>query len=227
MYDKIGPISASEIGLSAAYHFYIGGVNKTKIYFNEFNEITYRRLTVGLSFAVSQFGLAGDELKLNDLVDNAISQQGEKKIHPNAAIGLFYRSPKTQIGLSIPQIMHYRVSFSDVSRADLTKLQHYYLFFMQTLYFNAQNLRLQPWSRFKYTINAPAQVEVGLRFGLRDIGWVGAAYRTKRQLLFEGGVHIKNKFLLGYAYDLPIVNYRNILGQSHEIMIGYSFTKSK
>lgn len=225
LYDQTGPTRTAEIGVSAAYNFYIDPIDKEDLRYNEFNELQYRRVSLGLSASIAQFGLDGEQLRLNDANDQAIAESLEKKLFPNAAFGIFYSSPKTRVGLSVPQVLQYNVSLDDANRADIKKLQHYYISFIQSIYIKGSSMRLQPWARFKYTTFVPAQLEAGLKFAVSEIGWLGFAYRTKKQLLFEGGIHLRNGLLIGYAYDLPIVDYRNLLGQSHEVAIGYRFNR--
>lgn len=51
--------------------------------------------------------------------------------------------------------------------------------------------------------------------------WLGVGYRTSDAICFMGGWDIKEKFRVGYCYDLTINQLSSISRGTHEIVLGF------
>ena len=225
--DITGPMSYTDIGFNFSYQIYFGKVGKERVYLNEFNVLESRKLSFGISAGLAQLRLKGSELELTDAVDDAILSADGSKFYPNASFGIYYTSPEIYAGLSIPQLLNFDVTLESESQfSNVKKLQHYY--FMGGAKFRIKDSRvsLEPNAWLKYVIGAPAQATLSLRTRMKKAGWLGLGYRTQKSLVLDGGIIIKSKVTIGYAFDFYLSDYSKILGQTHELTLNYKVVKN-
>jgi hypothetical protein len=78
---------------------------------------------------------------------------------------------------------------------------------------------------FRWANGGPPQGDVGLRFEMYKIFWVGANYRSLNYAVFEAGFNVKEVFRIAYAYDFNFSKYRQDVGSTHEISLGFVVPK--
>lgn len=223
--DFTGPSSYTALNFSFAYH----------IVFSEYRSglSEYKALSFGLSASVVQHRLNGNEIILDQPVDESISRIKGTQFFPDAAFGMHYRSKTIFASASIPQLLHLNVSIDGINGNvnRFRKLQHYYLMFGGRIYSkkkqnNKYPFYVEPAFNMHYVIGAPPQGVVSMRFYMEDLFFVGAGYRSLSSVIFEGGVTVSKKFSIFYAYDFETTsNVRTSAGQVHEIGMSFLFNK--
>jgi type IX secretion system PorP/SprF family membrane protein len=78
----------------------------------------------------------------------------------------------------------------------------------------------------------PFQAEGTVLFGMKNIGWLGAGYRSSNTetatsaISITAGVEINSRVLAAYTLDLGVEkNLNNSMGSQHEFMVAYRFGK--
>ena len=74
------------------------------------------------------------------------------------------------------------------------------------------------------------QFDVNVMYDYMKKYWIGAAYRTDYGVIAQAGLKLFDQFTAGYAYDFHLNNAwkgANLVGQTHEIILGYEFAKDK
>jgi type IX secretion system PorP/SprF family membrane protein len=129
-------------------------------------------------------------------------------------MGLFFRSPKLQIGLSAPELIPAMYSVNDTLRVQLSEA-NYFLFAKYRIDIS-ENVGLEPGLLLKYLPSIPMSYDINRLSYRKD---------ESVDLLFRGQITPQLQF--GYAYDYPIKTISQISNGSHEVMINYLFKYSR
>jgi len=132
-------------------------------------------------------------------------------------------------GAAVPNLLAPKVDFSDNY---LGPMQYHYVrhYVVNTQYdVNLQKglMTLSPFITVRANEVTIPQVDAGLMFNHKEYFYVGAAYRSSYAVTANTGLHLTEKITLGYAYDFSLNTYGFALGNSHEIMLRYTFGESK
>lgn len=132
-------------------------------------------------------------------------------------------------GAAVPNLLAPKVDFSDNY---LGPMQYHYMrhYVVNTQYdVNLQKglMTLSPFITVRANEVTIPQVDAGLMFNHKEYFYVGAAYRSSYAVTANTGLHLTENITLGYAYDFSLNTYGFALGNSHEIMLRYTFGESK
>ena len=132
-------------------------------------------------------------------------------------------------GAAVPNLLAPKVDFSDNY---LGPMQYHYMrhYVVNTQYdVNLQKglMTLSPFITVRANEVTIPQVDAGLMFNHKEYFYVGAAYRSSYAVTANTGLHLTENITLGYAYDFSLNTYGFALGNSHEVMLRYTFGESK
>jgi type IX secretion system PorP/SprF family membrane protein len=139
--------------------------------------------------------------------------QDQRKLTANAGVAWHFRNLNT--GFSIVQmnrdLKKYAIHYS---------VEPEYLFFADYLLRLSENASLRPAVLFRTDGNS-TQTELSIRGVLKNKYWAGVSYRTPDAICFMAGWDIKERYRIGYAYDLVRSKLYNGYMASHEIALGF------
>lgn len=162
---------------------------------------------------------------LNDDQFAAINAAGAQLL-PNIGAGLYYYTQRFYLGLSAPELLENTI-YEDTSVGLSTKdINHYFLTAGYVLPLG-NNLKFKPTTLVKFVRNAPVEIDLTAHFLLREVLWLGAAWRSNDSIDFLAEYQFTPQLRAGYAYDLTISELRNHTSGTHEIMLGYDFCFNK
>lgn len=223
--DFTGPTSFTGLNFSFAYH----------IVFSEYRAglSEYKALSFGLSLSAVQHRLNANKIKLDQEIDEALFRTRGSQFFPDASFGIHYKSKRLFVSASVPQLLHLDVPINGQNGEEtrLKKMQHYFLMAGYRIFLekNAQRnhpLYFEPAVNAHYVIGAPPQAVFSTRFGMDELFFIGAGYRSLATVVFEGGITINRNLNIFYAYDHAAGrSIRQDVGQTHEIGISYRFMK--
>lgn len=209
--DQIGIHKNLNLLLSTSYHLKI----KDRSY-----------LSMGIQTGINHKGSDYSLVAGNYLNDPKLSGQTISRTFLDFGVGFFYRSPRYQLGFSIPEMMPGKIQINDTVEY---KLNHaHYLLFSKYSYPLSENLDLEPGFLLKYLYGIPLSFDINVNVTIRQALSVGFSYRKSESVDFLFKTRITPQLQIGYAYDYPIGNIALISTGSHEFMINYvfSFTES-
>lgn len=211
--DQTGPTSRT--GLQAAFAKHIPLKNDG-------------RLSLGIEARGLQYKIDYDKLQPT-LGNDPVLGSNDNKFKFDAGFGIAYADKKFEIGASVSQLVQSKLGFyeGDLSSGDEGRLyRHYYLH-------GAYKWRIDPTTVIKpnflliYLPNAPEEFQIGARVEHNEVFWWGLGYRINQSFMLSAGVHIKEKFTIGYAFDIYNAPY-SVFDQgsnSHEILLRYNMWK--
>ncbi len=201
--DKTGPISRTGMLLSCAYHIQV-------------NKDAY--LSFGLEGIMYQHVLNYDELTLDLPNDQLVTSGLRKDMLYDSNSGIYLYSDKYFAGISISQMIQSKIDMSEIN-SGLNKLaRHYFFHFGYRLEVN-EEFDIEPSVLYKAIASAPSQIDINTKVIYKKLIWLGLSYRQKESAVLMLGLQ-KDKYLIGYSYDITLSNIRKYSSGSHEIMLG-------
>lgn len=181
------------------------------------------KLGMGVSAGLMQYRIRLYDVKAYDKDDEMLTGNVLSKTVFDCNAGLYLYRSNFFLGLSGYQAANNKIAFTD-SHSRLEP--HLYLMTGYTYKVN-KKFSLQPSALIKYNAPTPVQPEISLRGIYKKQLWLGVSYRMNDAYSFMFGAVCKERISFAYAYDLPFSGIRKYTSGSHEIMLTYSFLKTK
>ena len=100
-------------------------------------------------------------------------------------------------------------------------MRHYYLMGSFTFPVSPES-DLQPNFLFRMSEQLKPQVDLGLKYLLKEDFWGGISYRTPDIFIVSVGARYENLYF-GYSFDYSFNEIQNVTYGSHEIMVAMKF----
>lgn len=181
------------------------------------------KLGMGLSAGMMQYRVKLYDVRAYDKDDEILTGNLLSKTVFDANAGIYLYRSNFFFGVSGYQVANNKIDFTN-SHSRLAP--HLYVMTGYTYKVN-KKFSLQPSILIKYSAPTPVQPEFSLRGIYQKQFWVGFSYRMNDAYSFMLGVVAKERISIAYAYDLPFSGIRKYTSGSHELMLTYSFLKTK
>jgi len=192
----------SNLGLQASYAYR--------------TELGVGQIGMGMSVGMYQSGLAGEELRPGQQGDPVIPANSVRGSKLDIGAGVYYNTQDVYIGLSSAHMTEPVVEWSDGSQFSLER--HYFL--ISGYYYELTPvLSLNP-SIYLKSDGATSQLDINTNLIYNNKMWGGVSYRLDEGLILLAGMNVNEDLRLGLGYDVTMLNP---LGNSLEVMLGYSF----
>jgi len=195
-------------------------------------------LTFGISGGIVQKSLDGMKLRAPDGVyegptfthnDDFIPEGLVNDIAPAFSAGVYFQSPKFELGISANNLSESTVNLGDVQDINVTLKRHYFLMAAFNLDL-ASNISIHPSIFAKSDINQ-TQMEISTIIRYNDNIFGGASFRGYNSesidaIVFMGGFKLSENVTLAYSYDLSFSAVNSVNRGSHEILLNYNLNKA-
>jgi type IX secretion system PorP/SprF family membrane protein len=202
------------------------------------NEDGSARLAFGVGVGAVQLGIDGSLLNPNDIEFNQpIGNQNT--IVPDARAGIFYSDNRFYAGISADNLVSQYIDIDRYAFIAQPK-PHYYLTAGLLVPLN-QNIQLKPSFLLKDDRGGPTSLDLNAFLIMAEKFWIGGSYRTGVKLYNKNYLQkdlsqlnsavaavqlMPNSNLrIGYAYDFSIGPLQGYSSGTHEISVGYFFTR--
>ena len=210
--DKTGPTRRTGIELSYAYKMKLGD-SKSK-------------LALGISAMALQYNIDFTRLIASDPSDPALLASIDNKITGDMDAGAFLYGKNYYAGITVNQIFNSNFVFGDDTTGVLQLARHYFIN-AGYKYKLSDSFDLEPSILIKAVEAAPVQYDINALLVYENAYWIGANYRTQDAVGIIAGLKFNDVWKLGYAYDITISNLNQVSTGSHEIMLGYKFSRKE
>jgi len=207
--DKASFINRLSVRLSYAYRLKLG-VNQN--------------LRFGISGGMYQVQIDAMSAIADDANDEVISNGAQSGLAFDSEFGVWYNFKKFQFSLSIPQIFETTAGLDFASLDGFDAKRHLVIYSGYDFEIN-KNWNIEPSILYKNVKLDNAQLDANAMVSYKKFISLGLGYRTNVGLLAKMSLNIKNKYLLGYAYEFAGANISSFSSGSHEIMLGIKFCK--
>jgi type IX secretion system PorP/SprF family membrane protein len=225
IHDVTGPTGKTAATASIAYHIPLFKKHSARLSNGRANHV----LSIGASISVVQYRLQADKLLLDHPNDPELYTSRGTRIFPDASFGVYYKwKDKLFAGVSVPQIMGLNINYQgNDGNAVIKKVQHVNVLVGGKVEWARGNFSINPVAAFRWVKGAPPQGDMGLRFVMYKIFWIGANYRSLNYMVCEGGFNVKDVFRIAYACDFNFAKYRRDIGSTHELSLSFSVPDNK
>lgn len=227
------PLKNRKIGLGLAI------LNESIGVSNQFLASANFAYRIRMRRSVLQFGLQGgfvndienySKVTTIDPGDNHFSKDIKKYFMPNAGFGTYFYTKKFYVGFSIPRLLENKIDPSlpneVVNNVGNFSVWHYYFATGYVFTLN-QDLKFKPSIMIKSVPNTPVEIDFNTNFLIRDLIWLGAAYRTGDAVSGLLGIQLSKQLRLGYSYDYTLSDLQKFNSGSHEFTLSYNIGLSK
>ena len=162
--------------------------------------------------------------------DGAIPVGFQSKYVPNFGAGIYYKSQKVYLGVSVPRLLENNIDLSDSDLVISREIRHIYM--MGGITFEvSEELSILSNVLLKYVRGAPFDGDVNVSALFANRFSVGVSYRlggSQESGLGEAfsavaGVNVSENIQLGLSYDFTISELRQYNSGTIEGMLRYSF----
>ena len=183
------------------------------------------KVSLGISFGLTQFSIDGTQITLRDNNDSALNNSMQAELKPDASFGALWYSDKFYVGLSATQLFNNELSLFEGDTEGRMAI-HYFLTGGYEFTINEQ-FDVEPFVLVKYVNPLDPQIDLSARVLYKGNLWLGGSYRTNDAAAVFAGYEIMDYLTLGYSIDFTTSELRNYSNGTHEIFLGIRFGKEK
>lgn len=205
-----GLLSTSAVKASASYL-----INMDRTHFLRFG----MSLGAGInSVNITQFD-SPDDPAFNNFLDQSTFFIGD--------VGVAYHFGHFNVGISLPNLFSYNpVTQSETADVKFSPTDNM-IFKMNYRGHINDDFAFEPHIIYRYSNVIPHQYEAVLIAHLYHIVWAGASYRQDAGIIGLAGAKIKEKFAVGFSYEIGNTDISSQLGPTMEINLGYHLGTKK
>ena len=142
-------------------------------------------------------------------------------------VGVAYHFGHFNVGLSLPNLFNYNpITQKEVADIEFSPTDNALFKINYRGHIN-DDLAFEPHLIYRYSNVIPHQIEGVLIAHLYHIVWVGGGYRQDSGIIGLAGAKVKEKFAVGFAYELGNSNISSELGPTLEVNLGYHLGTKK
>lgn len=181
------------------------------------------------SFSKYSFNIS----KLNpEEIDPAMTGSSMKAVFPNAGLGVYYQKDKLSVGFSAGNILPYKPNVFD-SPDEPFKTRTYFLHAEYRFQNEINTFAVVPSVGFIINERLQKEININTKLIFRNTVWLGISYSdalttntyASRNILSLVGFNFFKRLNIAYGYEFGLFSAKNILGGSHNLLIGYNFIK--
>jgi type IX secretion system PorP/SprF family membrane protein len=197
--------------------------------FGLYGDFAYRiifpksKLSFGLSAGFEIFNGNFTSLDIIDQNDLAFAQNVTGKFLPNAGFGVYYYSKKYYIGFSTPKLIQNTIYEAVDGTPTAGKQEINYYFTAGYVFTLNRDIKFKPAFLFKFTRNAPAQLDLNMNFLFIEKFWIGVMFRPNDAYGFLFQYQINDQLRFGYSIDISTYELAIYNNGTHEFMLSYDF----
>lgn len=149
----------------------------------------------------------------------------ENKFFPVIGAGMFYHSPKSYFGVSIPNL--FSQEYYDESEQEIDTERIHFLFIGGTVLQLSKEIRLKPSIFVKWLPNEESVVDFSLSSLIKETLTIGLSYRYGNSISALAGMQINSRLYVGYSYDKTTEDLRSYNFGTHEILLRFDLKSGK
>jgi type IX secretion system PorP/SprF family membrane protein len=207
------------------YNDVLGPEQRFGFYANFAYRILFRKskLSFGVSAGFDIFQGKFTSLDIIDQNDVAFASDVKGKFMPNVGFGAYYYSKTFYVGLSSPKLIQNSIYEAvDGTPTNGKQLMSFYVTAGYVFTLN-RDVKFKPAFLFKFTKNAPAQLDINLNFLFIEKFWIGAMYRHNAAWGILLQYQINDQLRFGYSLDFSTYELQIYNNGTHEFMLSYDF----
>ncbi len=180
-------------------------------------------LSMGIKGGIYNYYVGLNDVFVQNGSDASFSGNYDKKLQPNAGMGLYLYSNKWYAGFSIPKLIQTDLSGDQMTTSNVSDLRRHYFVMAGYVFDLSSDLKFKPSFINKVVEGAPPSTDITGQFLYKNAYWLGASYRIGDAVALIANVQLNKQLMVGYSYDFSVSNLATYNNGSHEIIISYDF----
>jgi type IX secretion system PorP/SprF family membrane protein len=224
-----GPVDNGKIGLGGLlFNDNLGIINKTGAYGSYRYKVKINQahiINFGASLGYLQNTIAFDKIRVEEITENTLLNNVEKRSTLDAGIGILYNYQDIKIGLASYQLFNPQLTYantSDFTSLNYRLIRHYQMNIAYTKPLS-KNVSLDPAIFLRGAQGMPLQTDVRVYANYDHRLWCGIGYQHNYGVGLSIGSIVYKTIIIGYAYEIPTNSIGPFQRGTHEIMLGYRF----
>ena len=216
-------IAKNKAGIGAVVINETFGVNNNLEFYGSFSyKINFGRgaLSMGVSGGMLQYKYDYTKLNLEYLDDPSFLPVDEQISQANFGAGLWYMSDKYYVGVSVPRILE--VDVDKPSGSSNRYRRHIYISGGGMITLNS-TLKLKPYALVRIINEAPANIDLGASFLIKELIWAGVLVRDFDAIALVGQLEISDKFRVGLSAEIATTKLVTETYGTWELMLVLDF----
>jgi type IX secretion system PorP/SprF family membrane protein len=181
-------------------------------------------LRLGLSAGAGTNNLDLD----NGIIDIAVQNALNNNFFFTGRLGVNYYFRGLNLSFSLPDIFKRKLlSTLEMVPTEIDPLSNF--IGMASVKFNLvpKTLAFSPHLLYRGLQDGTNYLEAVGVFDIKEAVWIGGSYRQNSAVVGLVGMKVKNKFSLGYSYEIPTSSISAINNSTHEIQLSFRLGKDK
>jgi len=171
-----------------------------------------------------------DKVVTDNYTDKTLLNNLERGTTMDVNFGSTYQWKKLDIGLAVNQLFGNKISYTQQSKfkeLNWQNIRHFLLTAGYSFTLKKDLLTLDPILLLRSAQGLPFQAEFTSLLKYKKLAWVSLSYRHESAVMMGLGINALDNLTFSYVYEYPVTNLNRFSANTHEIMIGYRFMKSK
>jgi len=185
------------------------------------------RISLGLSVGFMQYKIDGSQITTHEANDPSLGTEVYAELVPDADFGFLIYGKNWHGGLVAKQLFNYHLKLDDVESLGMNTLKTHFFAHGAYRYDIDDDWAVEPYALLKFLYPTPLQIDLGARGIWKKMAWLGISWRSSDAIAFMIGYEYEEQISFGYSYDITTSNLRTASSGTHEIMIGFKFSKIK
>lgn len=213
IHDKLSVISQTGIHVSYAYRIPLNTNYRNQL-----------MLSFGLQGGLSLYNARYTQLDVYQNPDPAFDED-IRESRPNLGAGLFMSNNDFYLGMSLPSMVNN--VFERGEQYETVYQNRPFIFTGGYVFTINRMLKIKPNFLFKMVDNRPVEFDLNANVLFDGVLWVGASYKSSKQVVLITQVQATEQIQVGYSYTISAGPIRTVELGSHEIMLNYRFWYNK
>ncbi len=146
------------------------------------------------------------------------------KFFPTIGAGIYYSSPKSYFGVSIPNFFSQEFYDASIQKIEVERI--HFLFIGGAVFNFNKHIKLKPSFFIKKPQDTATIADIAMNALLKETLNLGVSYRFNTSISSILGLQLTPRLHAGYAYEMSSNNPRNNFG-THEIFLRFEFKSEK
>ncbi len=228
------PLVNPRVGIGLlVIHDELSVIGQTGVHFSYAYRLPIKKdkstLSFGLQGGMSMYNAQYTKLDLYNNSSNGntdpVFSQDIRDSRPNFGAGVYYTTPLSYIGLSMPSMLN---NVFDRGKDFTTVYQSVPLILTGGHVFTLNRvLKLKPNFLFKMVDGQPVEFDINANMLFDEVIWFGLSYKSSKQVVMITQFKINDQLQFGYSYTITAGPIRTVELGSHEVMLNYRFWFNK
>lgn len=181
------------------------------------------KLAFGLKGGIYNFAFDQSKINYEDQTDPHNQTGVISRTTPSFDFGMYYSTKKSYVGAALTHLTKEAFSLDIPELESQSVLRRHFTFTAGQAIPVNDNVVLRP-SIYARTVGLEvSNLDINFSALFNKKLWLGASYRSTKDLILLAEVNITKSFRFGYSYDLILSQLRTATSGTHEVFIGYDF----